>query len=111
MYLHPKDLLTLARSSKDLRSLFLSRTTLFLWKAARSNVPDMPPCPEDMSEPAYASLMFDTHCSVRHIVMLPLTRERTQQSHRPVGVGILVVSIGDAGFVYVRVVTTSCEWY
>ncbi|KAI0768938.1 hypothetical protein BC629DRAFT_806777 [Irpex lacteus] len=63
VYLHPKDLLTLARSSKDLRSLFLSRTTLFLWKAARSNVPDMPPCPEDMSEPAYASLMFDTHCS------------------------------------------------
>ncbi|KAI0768936.1 hypothetical protein BC629DRAFT_1535598 [Irpex lacteus] len=63
LHLQPKDLLSLARSSKELRSLFMSRKTLFLWKAARLNMPGMPSCPEDMSEPAYASLMFDTHCS------------------------------------------------
>ncbi|KAI0088468.1 hypothetical protein BDY19DRAFT_947765 [Irpex rosettiformis] len=40
----------------------MHRRTLFLWRAARLNVPGLPPCPTDLSEPAYASLVFDRHC-------------------------------------------------
>lgn len=35
-----------------------------IWEAARTNVPDLPPKPEDMDEPAYANLMYDAHCHV-----------------------------------------------
>ncbi|KAI0700099.1 hypothetical protein BC835DRAFT_1540815 [Cytidiella melzeri] len=60
--LHPKDLLNLTRTSKGLREFFMSRNTLSLWKAARLNLPTLPPCPADLTEPAYANLMFDPHC-------------------------------------------------
>ncbi|KAL0579881.1 hypothetical protein V5O48_002128 [Marasmius crinis-equi] len=33
-----------------------------VWKAARSNVEGLPDIPDDMSEPAYAHLCFDTQC-------------------------------------------------
>ncbi|KAI0700106.1 hypothetical protein BC835DRAFT_1502839 [Cytidiella melzeri] len=61
-HLSPKDLMNLARTSKDLRKFFMSRNTLAFWKAARLNIPGLPPCPADLSEPAYASLMFDARC-------------------------------------------------
>ncbi|KAI0792958.1 hypothetical protein BC629DRAFT_1287280 [Irpex lacteus] len=67
-YLHPKDLLNLARSSKDLRKFFMSRNSSSAWKAARATVtqplPGLPLCPADLSEPAYANLMFDAYCHV-----------------------------------------------
>ncbi|KAJ3557329.1 hypothetical protein NM688_g1533 [Phlebia brevispora] len=43
----------------------MNRTSAFIWKRARENVISLPPLPEDMNEPAYASLMFDTFCHVR----------------------------------------------
>ncbi|KAI0698361.1 hypothetical protein BC835DRAFT_1334872 [Cytidiella melzeri] len=61
-HLNPKDLLNLARTSRDLREFFMSRNTLPFWKAARLNTEKLPPCPSDLSEPAYANLMFDAHC-------------------------------------------------
>ncbi|KAK1231017.1 hypothetical protein PQX77_005878 [Marasmius sp. AFHP31] len=61
-HLTPQDLLSLARTSKDLRNLLLSRSTISVWKAARSNVEDLPEIPDDMSEPAYAHLCFDAQC-------------------------------------------------
>ncbi|KAI0784929.1 hypothetical protein C8Q75DRAFT_809482 [Abortiporus biennis] len=61
-YLHPLDLLRLARTSKDLRALLMSKTSLPLWKAARKSVKDLPDCPSFLSEPAYADLAFDGHC-------------------------------------------------
>ncbi|KAI0083912.1 hypothetical protein BDY19DRAFT_611129 [Irpex rosettiformis] len=63
-HLHPRDLLHLARSSKVLRKFFMSRNSTLAWKAARLTLIDplLPPCPNDLSEPAYANLMFDTHC-------------------------------------------------
>ncbi|KAI0088544.1 hypothetical protein BDY19DRAFT_993936 [Irpex rosettiformis] len=63
-HLHPRDLLHLARSSKDLRDFFMSRNSALFWKAARLALtsPCLPPCPTDLSEPAYANLMFDSHC-------------------------------------------------
>ncbi|KAI0698460.1 hypothetical protein BC835DRAFT_653701 [Cytidiella melzeri] len=61
-HLHPKDLLNLARTTKDLRKFFMGRNSLTFWKAAQLNIPDLPPCPTDLTEPAYANLMFDAHC-------------------------------------------------
>lgn len=69
-YLHPGDLLNLARTSKDFRELLMSRRSMSFWKAARQNVEDLPPCPEDMSEPAYANLLFRTNCYVSLLLFL-----------------------------------------
>ncbi|KAG0706614.1 hypothetical protein DFH29DRAFT_900438 [Suillus ampliporus] len=58
----PLDLLHLARTTKALRAVLVHRSSTTVWKATRSNVPGMPPCADDMSEPAHASLAFDMHC-------------------------------------------------
>lgn len=63
-YLGPMDLLNLARSSKDFRSFLMKRSSAMIWKVSQLNVEEFPPCPADMSEPAYANLMFDAHCHV-----------------------------------------------
>ncbi|KAL6300750.1 hypothetical protein BKA93DRAFT_752464 [Sparassis latifolia] len=60
--LHPMDLLNLARSSKPLRDILLSRSLVTAWKKARSNVKDLPDCPPDLNEPGYANLLFSPHC-------------------------------------------------
>ncbi|GBE80369.1 hypothetical protein SCP_0300840 [Sparassis crispa] len=56
------DLLNLARSSKPLRDILLSRSLVTAWKKARSNVKDLPDCPPDLDEPGYANLLFLPHC-------------------------------------------------
>ncbi|KAG1763866.1 hypothetical protein EDD22DRAFT_885733 [Suillus occidentalis] len=58
----PLDLLHLARTTKALRSVLMHRSSTTVWMAARSNVKGMPASADDMSEPAHASLAFDTHC-------------------------------------------------
>ncbi|KAI0744138.1 hypothetical protein C8Q80DRAFT_1185250 [Daedaleopsis nitida] len=60
--MHPRDLLSLARTSKDFRALLMSRNSMSLWKAARQQVPGLPDCPSYLSEPAHANLAFFTHC-------------------------------------------------
>ena len=62
--LHPEDLLSFARTSKWLRLIVLSRRNCDVWKTALRGVPGLPSCPDDMSEPAYAALLFDKYCSV-----------------------------------------------
>ncbi|ESK90995.1 hypothetical protein Moror_16393 [Moniliophthora roreri MCA 2997] len=62
-YLQIQDLLHLTRTSKELRGMFLSRSCLQIWRAAIKNS-DLPPSPEDMCEPEYASLAFDSRCAV-----------------------------------------------
>jgi hypothetical protein len=65
--LGPMDLVNLARTSKALRQVLMSRKSMWVWIAARRNagavmVPDPP---EDMSEPAWALLLFGPAvCSV-----------------------------------------------
>ncbi|KDQ07100.1 hypothetical protein BOTBODRAFT_39082 [Botryobasidium botryosum FD-172 SS1] len=63
-HLQPVDLLHLARTSKTMRQLLMSKTSKFAWKSARQNVPYLPECPEDLSEPQYTSLLFDRDCHV-----------------------------------------------
>lgn len=71
--LRPMDLLNLARTSNALRQVLMSRKSMSVWITARRNagatvVPDPP---EDMSEPAWAQLLFGpaicSQCSARNI--------------------------------------------
>ena len=68
MFLHPKDLLHLAWTSKELNRLFTSRQTLNVWKATLADVPDLPPCPEDLTLLEYVRLMFEDICTVSEIL-------------------------------------------
>ncbi|KAH9920181.1 hypothetical protein B0H21DRAFT_815478 [Amylocystis lapponica] len=62
VYLHPRDLLNLARTSKALRKYLMSRDFAFIWKAARRLIENFPECPSYLSEPAYVNLAFFNHC-------------------------------------------------
>ncbi|KAH9986005.1 hypothetical protein BJV74DRAFT_547625 [Russula compacta] len=57
-HLHPADLLSLSRVDKAFRDLLMSRHSSFLWKTSYLLIPDVPTCPSDMSEPAWAHLLF-----------------------------------------------------
>ncbi|RPD66066.1 hypothetical protein L226DRAFT_566545 [Lentinus tigrinus ALCF2SS1-7] len=61
-HLHPKDLLNLSRASRDFRAFLMNRGNSGLWRAARTNVPGLPECPPFLSEPAYANVVFFSHC-------------------------------------------------
>ncbi|GAA5982065.1 hypothetical protein JCM5350_000633 [Sporobolomyces pararoseus] len=59
----PKDLLSFSRTNKYYRSILMSKTrSNQIWKTSRRNVglPDL--TARDFSEPAYAALVFGTHC-------------------------------------------------
>ncbi|KAE9393654.1 hypothetical protein BT96DRAFT_214610 [Gymnopus androsaceus JB14] len=64
MHLDPGDLLRLARTSKNLRNVLMSKSSESVWRAARSNVDHgLPSLPDDLSEPQYAHLVFfDSYC-------------------------------------------------
>jgi hypothetical protein len=72
-YLTPLDLIHLGRVSHAFRAHFLVRASKPLWKAARSGMalipgcPGLPECPQDVSEPAYANLVFGKICEVRRV--------------------------------------------
>ncbi|KAK0226921.1 hypothetical protein EDD85DRAFT_940311 [Armillaria nabsnona] len=61
-HLEPRDLLHLCRTNKFLRSILLDRNSLSIWRDARQSLKDLPDLPEDLSEPRYASLLFDKYC-------------------------------------------------
>ncbi|KAJ3836321.1 hypothetical protein F5878DRAFT_663089 [Lentinula raphanica] len=63
-YLEPRDLLRLARTTKDLRGILMSRSSENIWRIARGNVEGLPPCPVDLNEPQYANLLFESYCHV-----------------------------------------------
>lgn len=69
-FLHPLDLLNLARTTKSLRQVTMSRSARPVWRESFETVDDLPKCPEDMSEPEYANLVFDTACSVCSILTI-----------------------------------------
>ncbi|GJE90700.1 hypothetical protein PsYK624_068440 [Phanerochaete sordida] len=64
-HMQPAGLLALSRTSKALREFLLDGYNCHaLWRGALDRVASLPPCPADISEPAYASLMFDTYCQI-----------------------------------------------
>ncbi|KAG6850403.1 hypothetical protein H0H93_013628 [Arthromyces matolae] len=70
--LTPLDLLNLSRTSKSLRDILMRRSSQYMWKSARAQVEGLPDCPNDMSEPAYANLVFYPYCQVCHIKLFCL---------------------------------------
>ncbi|KAI0721701.1 hypothetical protein C8T65DRAFT_724501 [Cerioporus squamosus] len=63
-FMHPKDLLNLARTSKTFRAFLMNRSAQQLWKASIAQVDDLPPCPTYISEPEYINLLFFTYCHI-----------------------------------------------
>ncbi|KDQ07099.1 hypothetical protein BOTBODRAFT_226333 [Botryobasidium botryosum FD-172 SS1] len=61
-HLLPPDLLSLARASRNIRKLLMSRPSAVAWRRALENMPCLPGCPDDLSEPQYASLLYDRNC-------------------------------------------------
>ncbi|RPD58225.1 hypothetical protein L227DRAFT_191411 [Lentinus tigrinus ALCF2SS1-6] len=60
--LHPLELLRCSRTSKTLRSMLLSLRSRSLWQRALEAIPQLPPCPVDMSEVFFTALLFDDYC-------------------------------------------------
>ncbi|EIW87303.1 hypothetical protein CONPUDRAFT_161873 [Coniophora puteana RWD-64-598 SS2] len=60
--LMPIDLLHLARTTKPFRRVLMHRSSVSVWVEVLANVPDLPLCPDDIPQPEYANLVFDTHC-------------------------------------------------
>ncbi|KDR67588.1 hypothetical protein GALMADRAFT_1082608 [Galerina marginata CBS 339.88] len=58
VYLHPIDLYNLMRSSKELRSLLLSRESSPIWREVFQQHPSVPPCPSHISFPKWVSILF-----------------------------------------------------
>ncbi|KAI0317906.1 hypothetical protein OF83DRAFT_1118885 [Amylostereum chailletii] len=64
-HLLPGDLVNLGRVNKSFRQVLLSRDSKSLWKNSFKEQTHMPPCPEDMAEPAWANLLFGgSNCSI-----------------------------------------------
>ncbi|KAH8116086.1 hypothetical protein DFH11DRAFT_1584081 [Phellopilus nigrolimitatus] len=60
-YLSPRDILNMARSSKSLRMLLMSKSSMHIWRAAENAI-GLPERPSDLSSPQYATLVFDKYC-------------------------------------------------
>ncbi|KAH9988593.1 hypothetical protein BJV77DRAFT_1020843 [Russula vinacea] len=71
--LGPMDLVNLARTNKALRQVLMSRKSIWVWLVARRNAgaTKVPDPPDDMSEPAWALLLFGpavcSQCSTKNI--------------------------------------------
>jgi hypothetical protein len=64
-YLHPRDLLYLARTSKSLRAILMTKNARHIWAVSLGNIKRLPGCFEDMSEPQYAAFLFEQVCSAK----------------------------------------------
>ncbi|GAW01361.1 hypothetical protein F5879DRAFT_1066169 [Lentinula edodes] len=63
-YLNPHELLRLAQTVKFIRSILMCKSSASIWRIARGNVGDLPPLPEDLSEPQYAHLLYEPFCQI-----------------------------------------------
>ncbi|KAG8732742.1 hypothetical protein FRC11_011165 [Ceratobasidium sp. 423] len=63
-HLSPTDIISLSRSNKFFRGILMQRSAGHIWRTALQNVPDLPPCPNDLCEPQYAALLFTKYCSL-----------------------------------------------
>ncbi|KAF8335068.1 uncharacterized protein EI90DRAFT_3049361 [Cantharellus anzutake] len=86
-HLEPIDLLHLARTTKFIRSILMSKSSKLMWKRARGSLDGFPPCPPDLCEPEYASLVFETRCMICHMnraqLMDCVLRTRACKAHMP----------------------------
>ncbi|KAF8835463.1 hypothetical protein BDN67DRAFT_975299 [Paxillus ammoniavirescens] len=61
-FLHPMDVLNLARTTKSFRQLLMRKSSAFIWKTSCKQIDGLPDCPPDLTEPQYVNLVFDPHC-------------------------------------------------
>jgi len=64
VYLDPWDLLHLSRVSNGFREILITPKAAGIWKQSIQSV-DLPPCPDDITEPAYIAFVFDSEYCVR----------------------------------------------
>ena len=57
-HLPPHSLLRVAHVNKAFYRLLMSKKSRFLWIEVLKSVPDLPQCPEDLSEPAHVTILF-----------------------------------------------------
>ncbi|KAL6303851.1 hypothetical protein BKA93DRAFT_734245, partial [Sparassis latifolia] len=62
-YLMPLDILHISRTCRSLRRALMNHSAQLVWRRAQLNVPGLPYCPSFLSEPAYASLVFEETCA------------------------------------------------
>ncbi|CAE6437308.1 unnamed protein product [Rhizoctonia solani] len=62
-YNHPLDLIMLSRVNRFLRELLMDKRSALIWRSARENLPGLPACPDEVSEPQYAAMLFGKRCS------------------------------------------------
>ncbi|KAJ7109851.1 hypothetical protein C8R44DRAFT_800734 [Mycena epipterygia] len=62
-HLPPLDILSMARATKDLRRVLMHRSAVSIWKASLRQISGLPECPREMSEPAWANLVFSPYCN------------------------------------------------
>ncbi|KAI0755846.1 hypothetical protein C8Q74DRAFT_1441996 [Fomes fomentarius] len=76
-YLEPIDLLYLAQTLKWLREVLLSIKNRRLWQISMANLrtTGFPNVPDDLCEPEYTALVFDTHCFVEYALRIRFCEE------------------------------------
>lgn len=64
---HPRDILSLIRVDKTVRSLLLRDSALGIWKGSIHNIPGppMPAFPPGLNPAQWLNLLFGSHCNVR----------------------------------------------
>ena len=70
--LHPRDLLRVSWTTKAFRGVLSDRSLKPIWKESLASIEGLPSCPRDLSEPAYAALLFSPYCSVRDGLLMVL---------------------------------------
>ncbi|CAE6485419.1 unnamed protein product [Rhizoctonia solani] len=63
-FLQPIDIHSLARTNKRFRRLLMNRSARNIWRVAERNVSNLPSCPNHLTEPQYAALLFGKWCSM-----------------------------------------------
>lgn len=61
IYLDPWDLLHLSRVSRGFREILITPRAAGIWKESIQSV-NLPPCPDDITEPAYIAFVFGESC-------------------------------------------------
>ena len=62
--LDPIDVLHMARTTKELRAILMSRSAVMIWREALGNISGLPPCPDDLNEPQWVDLVYGKSCQV-----------------------------------------------
>ena len=106
----PLDLLNCSRTSKAFRSALMSRSSRSVWITVLRSLPEFPPCPDDMSEPAYVALVFGEHCFVCTTISCPFSpsADSPERRHAPQARRTIWTTFSGSGFVMNA--GTSSKW-